>query len=344
MNKKGFTLIELLAVVVVLAIILAIAVPTITNIVNNSKLNAFEASAKLLLKAVRIKLLENNNFDLSTINKSTLESLLNIDSDNYSQVYVRSDSNGKLYTTLVGTGQWANLTVTGSQESVSVGASDQIVTSGLMTYLDAGNLASYNNGETKWYDISGNNNTAILYNGPTYNASNGGSLTCDGANDYADVPLPSVNNYNTITVEGFIKWYTSNGGMFFGMTTYDVWTYSSHLGYNNGASNVIGLNSTTVTSLGLIGNYKHYAFVMNKTGQLTTNKIYINGVEQTMTLAMNADGPIPGFSTNLRLCSWNSGNNFYGSITLGNLRVYNRELTSTEIQQNYNAQKARFGL
>ena len=38
MNRKGFTLIELLAVIVVLALILVITFPNLTNVFKNSKL------------------------------------------------------------------------------------------------------------------------------------------------------------------------------------------------------------------------------------------------------------------------------------------------------------------
>ena len=47
-KKNGFTLVELLAVIVILAIILVIAVPKITDTIKNSKIASFESSAKTI--------------------------------------------------------------------------------------------------------------------------------------------------------------------------------------------------------------------------------------------------------------------------------------------------------
>lgn len=57
-NNKGFTLVELLAVIVILAIILAIAVPGISKIIEGSKKGAFEADAKMLITGINYKNLE----------------------------------------------------------------------------------------------------------------------------------------------------------------------------------------------------------------------------------------------------------------------------------------------
>ena len=219
----------------------------------------------------------------------------------------------------------------------------RIVTNGLVLALDAANTKSYVSGSTTWNDLSGNNNNGTLVNGPTFSSDNGGSIVFDGSNDYADIPVPLAISYSTVTIQGFIKWISFNSGMFLGFTTYDVWTSGNTLGYNNGNSNVVGISAATVSSLGLLGNYKQYTFVMNSSGLLSTNKIYINGVSQSISAVVGADGNIPGLATNLRLASWNN-NGFHGNVQYGNLKVYNRALSDQEILQNYNAQKSRFGL
>ena len=66
MNKKGFTLVELLAVIVILAIILAIAVPIIGNLISNARTKSFENGAKMVLKTMKLdfdeKVTSNGSF------------------------------------------------------------------------------------------------------------------------------------------------------------------------------------------------------------------------------------------------------------------------------------------
>ncbi len=52
-NKKGFTLIELLAVIVILAIILAIAVPKVTRYITKTRQDGFTSTALDFIEAVR---------------------------------------------------------------------------------------------------------------------------------------------------------------------------------------------------------------------------------------------------------------------------------------------------
>lgn len=58
-NEKGLTLVELLAVVVILGIIAAIAVPSIGNIIENSRVKAIKADALMVLSAADMYFIEN---------------------------------------------------------------------------------------------------------------------------------------------------------------------------------------------------------------------------------------------------------------------------------------------
>jgi type IV pilus assembly protein PilA len=93
MKSKGFTLIELLAVIIILAIILAIAVPSISNIINSSTKLAFESDAKMVLKSADYKKLENNLFDIKNVTVSNLFSLLGLSSDNYTSLNITIEEN-----------------------------------------------------------------------------------------------------------------------------------------------------------------------------------------------------------------------------------------------------------
>lgn len=60
-NKKGFTLVELLAVIVILAIILAIAIPSITGLIESQRRSAFESNIKMIIKGMEYKILEHSS-------------------------------------------------------------------------------------------------------------------------------------------------------------------------------------------------------------------------------------------------------------------------------------------
>ena len=58
-NQKGLTLVELLAVFVILAIIAAIAIPAIGNIIENSRYKAAKADAINMLNAASLYYMDN---------------------------------------------------------------------------------------------------------------------------------------------------------------------------------------------------------------------------------------------------------------------------------------------
>ena len=64
----------------------------------------------------------------------------------------------------------------------SVGANvlayGNVVTDGLVMYLDAGIANSYPGSGTTWTDISGAGNNGTLNNGAVFSTSNGGYIQC----------------------------------------------------------------------------------------------------------------------------------------------------------------------
>ena len=71
LNKKGFTLIELLAVIVILAVLLAIAVPAVSNYINTSKKSGYIDTVKMYVDAARNASI-SENFDFpSDMNHAT---------------------------------------------------------------------------------------------------------------------------------------------------------------------------------------------------------------------------------------------------------------------------------
>ena len=227
-----------------------------------------------------------------------------------------------------------------------------VVTDGLVLYLDAANPRSYVSGSTSWNDLSRQGNNGTLVNGPTFSGANGGSIVFDGVNDYASFNFQNGSS-TANTVEMFFRWRSNNNkGMFVGFNSYDIWTLGGRLGFNTGASDVYGISSSRVTALNLIGtsnsNWHHYVFVF--TNQVINNKMYINTSQEILsqqaspplgTTNLTAQRTFPSMVT---LSGWNNSNSYEINGEYAMVRIYNRELSQSEILQNYNATKSRFGL
>jgi hypothetical protein len=223
--------------------------------------------------------------------------------------------------------------------------SPRIVTSGLVLALDAADKLSYPGRGTTWRDLSGNNNTTTLTNGPTFNRANMGGIVFDGVDDYVNFYAPNLSG--TAVIEMWTKLTISAGscGMLFGWANYDVYYNGGLMGYNTfNANDVYGINGATVTSLQLLNNWKHYIFEMRSDVAYTNNKIYVNGVSQTLSQqASSENAGNRNFNSGLGAIGTARGSAFYTPMTCGIFKVYNRALTATEILQNYNATKSRYG-
>ena len=108
-NKKGFTLVELLAVIVILAIILAIAVPTISTLIANQKKSAFAAGVKMMIKGADYIVLTDG-----TLGAGLTAANFGGSTTDYPTVTYSVDANKIVTMTVTGGGQFAGC-ITGSK-------------------------------------------------------------------------------------------------------------------------------------------------------------------------------------------------------------------------------------
>ncbi len=212
----------------------------------------------------------------------------------------------------------------------------------LITF-DANNANSYPGSGTSWKDISGNANHTSIGNATYTSTSAGGAMYFDGT-DYVDFEC-GVGNLNTLTIELWVNTLSFQNGMYFGWNLYDVWTYNNGIGYNTGNSDLYGIGSTQVSNLGVLNNWKHLVFVMNKS-DYTLNKIYVNGVQQTLAQQAATQAALQtNFNGGLgRIACWRGSVNFIIKMNLSTFSIYANELSSSTILQRFTDSKSRYGL
>lgn len=233
---------------------------------------------------------------------------------------------------------------------------ESIVTDGLVLNLDAGFTPSYSRSGTTWYDVSLNGNNGTLTNGPTYSMDNGGIIVFDGTNDYIYTPIQNLERPCTFSTWFNFNSLTANGGWntFFGQDT-SVNIPRGRFYFQKAGGNVEGLvlnkiNFSVVKTDGSVVVTNGINTVQtntwyNYTATLTTSSIslYENGVLQNTTT--NSDSFItPNTTILLNAGYYGNGIVDYWPGKSNIFQIYNRALSATEVLQNYNAQKARFGL
>ncbi len=224
-----------------------------------------------------------------------------------------------------------------------------IVTNGLVLYLDAGNSKSYPTTGTTWYDRSGNGNNGTLINEPTYNSANGGSIVFDGVDDYVN-----AGNLGAFYTKGTISYWMKSSAVEDYRNPFSTHYLSINVGIRfeqyttstpyGGFSVIIGNNSGTYNpysySPGLVLTPNvWYNIVL--TWDTTINNVigYFNSVQKFNSTHSLWPTTLPSISIG---SGFNSDRYYKGSIS--QTLIYNRTLTSQEILQNYNATKSRFGL
>lgn len=228
---------------------------------------------------------------------------------------------------------------------------EPIVTSGLVLNLDAGFTPSYPKTGTTWYDLSGNGFNGTLVNSPTYSSNEGGIITFDGTNDYAEIADATSLNFGTggFTIlmwvggipsyPGSSKTIIRKGSRFDGNVAgwSIVWAGSPQDLYFIISSSTARLEGRTSPNGGLNG-WSGYKLIGAQRSGTSWNQINNTTVTTLGTFSgdVNNTSPIT--------ISYNSQYATYLNQQVGMTLIYNRALSSAEITQVYNATKARYGL
>lgn len=231
---------------------------------------------------------------------------------------------------------------------MAVAAGPDAVEDGLVLCLDAGNSRSYPGSGTAWNDLTATSN-GTLTNGPTFVTDNGGAIKFDGVNDFVTVPhSTSFVATNDFTMECVFYWNGSTAAAngIFGkrvgspVQQLQFWNANSTVTAAGDFINIFVDGGAGTRNTGWqmpsAGIYHAQATMSSTALRLTVNGIF----RSENTTAMSAT-----YSTNSPFIVGNAnGLSSFFPDKVWLCRYYTRTLTGAELQQNFNATRARFNL
>ena len=188
---------------------------------------------------------------------------------------------------------------------------------------------------TNFIDLSGNGNNGSLVNGVGYSGTNGGSLSFDGINQRVSTNYkPSGERSYFIWVK-FSSLTHSSGYQLTGTQENNAYTY---IGIENGGGIYYYAGASTGGNIGnpvTVNTWVNLGFALFPDG---SRRVYKNGIE----IHYNTGGL--GGTATLEFSVGCINQNHFITGNISNVTIYNRALSASEIMQNFQATKSRFGL
>ena len=199
----------------------------------------------------------------------------------------------------------------------------------------ATNFNPYYFGNAVWKDVSGNNRTGTLTNGPLFNTSNYGNIAFDGSDDYVTTSNIALS-FTTFSMECLVKYNSLSGNQ--GLFTYNntnfinLWKGSGvgmRWEVNSGGQAITGASDLAT------GVWYHFVGVYNGSQGI----LYRNGVVYAGPTTLTSH---TSEAASFEIGRYAAAGNTNGSIAIA--KFYTRALTAAEVSQNFQATKTRFGL
>jgi hypothetical protein len=190
---------------------------------------------------------------------------------------------------------------------------------------------------TTWTDLTGRGNTGTLTGGPTYSSTNGGSIVFNGSTQYAPIgtsAFPFGSSAGTLscwaktnTISGSFSWIVSYGTPGAGQSRFLGINASTY--YFGGYGDDITASGVPAnTWINMVGVYDG-----------TNASMYINGVLVSGPTAKSWNA----VASNAQL-GRQTNNGEYWNGNISQVSIYNRALSASEIRQNFNALRGRYGI
>jgi hypothetical protein len=224
---------------------------------------------------------------------------------------------------------------------MSLGHGSSIVRDGLVLHLDAANVKSYPGTGTIWSDLSGLGNNGTLVNGVGYSISNNGSMVFDGIDDYVSLGDNSTlnNSLNDSTNWTIAYWCNplNNGrildrGNLGADPTGSLELNVTNIVRNNTSGGSSSL-STNITNTG-------WNFVSLTRSSSLLVSWYLNGTFSNSSQLTESYGGSGIWKIGRR--SANLDAIYSGNVSA--MFIYSRVLSATEITQNFESLRGRYGI
>lgn len=239
------------------------------------------------------------------------------------------------------------------------GSEPNILKSSLQLWLDTGLRKSYTDPSSSWYNSINTSQVMTLANTPGFNNSNGGYLSFNGIDEYAYMSdLNGVNSFtsndnysieswtwisstqnDTGTGDNMIieKWNSTNQSAYpYVMRWLRASSSIMFAAYNGSANPSCVFSAPTNTWVHTVGSFDH-------SNNLLTG--YLNGIQAnstTMNLSGVTNTSVLSIGRRANLNNVSGTGYFTGRIAT--IRIYNKSLSSDEVNRNFQATRSRFGV
>lgn len=217
------------------------------------------------------------------------------------------------------------------------------ISDGLIVYLNAANPLSYSGSGNTWVNLAGSPNTSLTQGSWVFNSGFGGYLVMD-TNDIANVGI-TIPPATSSTLNTWSAWILGGQNLVFGSNASSYGQFH-FFGYVDSSNNTVSFGPSFYggtssdggdsTSYPVTTGVPMYYTVV-KTAAYKFD-VYINGVKIFNQLNRQAYSSAT-LQLNISYATTTPSTGSYGEV-----HIYNRALSSTEVLENFNRTKPRFGI